>query len=72
MRSSQFDSPFLCRLRRLALETDEALKEQDKKLGEILGKLQVNQLYIYELYISIIQITSSIILNRLAWLDEMK
>ena len=47
MRSSQFDSPFLCRLRRLALETDEALKE-------ILGKLQVNQLYIYELYISII------------------
>ena len=27
--------------RRLALETEEALKEQDKRLSEILGKHQV-------------------------------
>lgn len=40
----------MCCLRRLALETDEALKEQDKKLGEILGKLQVSELYIHELH----------------------
>lgn len=33
--------PFL-RLRRLAAETDEALKEQDERLGKILGKLQVS------------------------------
>ena len=29
-------------LRRLAAETDEALKEQDERLGKILGKLQVS------------------------------
>lgn len=28
--------------RRLEAETDEALKEQDEKLGKILGKLQVS------------------------------
>ena len=33
--------PFL-HLRRLAAETDEALKEQDERLGKILGKLQVS------------------------------
>lgn len=30
--------------RRLALETEEALKEQDKRLGEILGKHQVREM----------------------------
>lgn len=32
----------LLHLRRLAAETDEALKEQDERLGKILGKLQVS------------------------------
>ena len=32
---------FLLLRRRLALETEEALKEQDERLGKILGKLQV-------------------------------
>lgn len=32
--------------RRLAAETEEALKEQDERLGKILGKLQVNNIKI--------------------------
>ena len=31
--------------RRLAAETDEALKEQEERLGKILGKLQVSQAF---------------------------
>jgi hypothetical protein len=34
----------LTMFRRLAVETEEALKEQDKKLGEILGKHQVREI----------------------------
>lgn len=33
--------------RRLALETEEALKEQDKRLGEILGKHQVREMILW-------------------------
>lgn len=39
--SVKITCPFL-HLRRLAAETDEALKEQDERLGKILAKLQVS------------------------------
>lgn len=50
----------LLHLRRLAAETDEALKEQDERLGKILGKLQVSLLVILTVIFSFLSKNTNI------------